>query len=81
MAQKVKWGILGAASIAQRRVVPAMQECDRAEVVAVASRSLEKAKAFASQFSLPKAYGTYEELLADPEVEAIYNPLPTHLHV
>jgi predicted dehydrogenase len=81
MAQKVKWGILGAASIAQRRVVPAMQECDRAEVVAVASRSIEKAKAFASQFSLPKAYGTYEELLADPEVEAIYNPLPNHLHV
>lgn len=81
MAPKVKWGILGAASIAQRRVLPAMGECERAEVVAIASRSLDKAKAFASQFSIPRAYGSYEELLADPEVEAIYNPLPNHLHV
>jgi predicted dehydrogenase len=81
MPKKVKWGVLGAASIARRRVLPAMKDCERAEVVAVGSRSLDKAKEFASQFSIPRAYGSYEELLKDPEVEAIYNPLPNHLHV
>lgn len=81
MAKKVKWGILGAASIAQRRVLPAMRNCERAEVVAVASRSLDRARAMASQFSIPKVYGSYEDLLGDPEIEAIYNPLPNHLHV
>lgn len=81
MPQKVKWGILGAASIAQRRVLPAMRDCQRSEVVAIASRSLAKAQAFASQFSIPKVYGSYEELLNDSDVEAIYNPLPHHLHV
>lgn len=81
MTTKVKWGILGAAPIAERRVIPAMQNCQRAEVVAVASRSFDKARALAKQFSIPKAYGSYEELLGDPEIEAIYNPLPNHLHV
>ena len=81
MPRKVKWGILGAASIAQRRVLPAMRDCQHAEVVAVASRSLDKARSMASQFAIPKAYGAYEDLLGDPEVEAIYNPLPNHLHV
>jgi predicted dehydrogenase len=81
MAQKVKWGILSAASIAQRRVLPAMLNCERAEVVAIASRSSDKAKAVAEKFSIPKAYGSYQELLADHEIEVIYNPLPNHLHV
>ena len=81
MPGKVKWGILSTASIAQRRVVPAMLECERAEVVAIASRSLDKAKSVARQCSIPRAFGSYEELLADPEIEAIYNPLPNHLHV
>jgi len=81
MTTKVKWGILSTASIAQRRVMPAMQNCERAEVFAIASRSIDKAKAVAEQFSIPKAYGSYEELFADPEVEAIYNPLPNHMHV
>lgn len=81
MTKKVKWGILGAASIAHRRVLPAMRNCVNAEVVAAASRSFEKARAMAEQFSIPKAYGDYEDLLGDPEVEAIYNPLPNHLHV
>jgi predicted dehydrogenase len=81
MSGKVKWGILGAASIARRRVAPAMAQCESAEVAAVASRSLEKSKEFARQFGIPKAYGSYEELLADPEIEVIYNPLPNHLHV
>ena len=68
MPNKVKWGILGAASIAQRRVLPAMRNCANAEVVAVASRSLDKARALAEQFSIPKVYGSYEDLLGDPEI-------------
>ncbi len=80
MTGKVKWGILSTASIAQRRVIPAMKDCERAEIVAIASRSPENAQRVANTFSLPKAYGSYEELISDPEVEAIYNPLPNHLH-
>jgi predicted dehydrogenase len=81
MTKKVKWGILSAASIAQRRVLPAMLNCELAEISAIASRSLYKAKEVAARFAIPKAYGSYEELLADSEIEAIYNPLPNHLHV
>ena len=58
-----------------------MLQCELAEVTAVASRSLEKAQEFAREFSIPKVYGSYEELVNDPEIEAIYNPLPNHLHV
>src|SRR4029077_11590222 len=81
MTKKVKWGILSAASIARRRAVPGMLQCELAEVAAVASRSLEKAQEFARELAIPKAYGSYEELINDPEIEAIYNPLPNHLHV
>ena len=81
MAKKVKWGILSAASIARRRAVPGMIQCELAEVAAVASRCLGKAQEFARDLSIPKAYGSYEELINDPEIEAIYNPLPNHLHV
>ena len=78
---KVRWGVLGAAGIALKKVIPAMQKCERATVHAIASRSLEKARDAAGALAIPKAYGSYEELLSDPEVEAIYNPLPNHLHV
>jgi predicted dehydrogenase len=81
MIKKVKWGILSTASIGQRRVIPAMMNCMQAEIAAIASRSLDKAKTAAATFSIPKAYGSYEELFADPEIDAIYNPLPNHLHV
>lgn len=81
MTKKVKWGILSTASIAQRRVLPAMMNCQRTEVAAIASRSIEKAKTVAANFSIPKVYGSYEELFSDPEIEVIYNPLPNHLHV
>jgi predicted dehydrogenase len=81
MTNKVKWGILGAASIAQRRVLPAMMQCEHAEVAAIASRSPEKGKAASALFFIPKAYDSYDKLLADPEIEAIYNPLPNNLHV
>jgi predicted dehydrogenase len=81
MTNKVKWGILGAAGIARRRVLPAMLQCELAEVAAVGSRSLAKSQEFAKAFSIPTAYGSYEELINDPEIEVIYNPLPNHLHV
>src|SRR5205814_1715748 len=77
----VRWGILGAASIALRKVVPGMRESALAQVVAIASRDIAKAQAAANDFGIPRAYGSYEELLADADVEAIYNPLPNHLHV
>jgi predicted dehydrogenase len=78
---KVKWGILGAAGIALRKVIPGMQAGEWSEVVAIASRDKAKADEAACSLGIPKAYGSYEELLADAEVEAIYNPLPNHLHV
>jgi predicted dehydrogenase len=79
--KKVKWGVLGAASIAVRKVIPGMQRGDYCEVAAIASRDLAKARAAASSLKIGKSYGSYEELLADPEIEAVYNPLPNHLHV
>jgi predicted dehydrogenase len=81
MTKKLRWGILGVARIATNKVVPAMQKSDFIEVVAIASRSLEKARAAAEALGIPRAFGSYEELLADPEIDAVYNPLPNHLHV
>ena len=78
---KVKWGVLGVASIAVRRVIPAMQAGEYSEIVGIASRDLKKAEEAAHKLEIPKAYGSYEELLADAEIEAVYNPLPNHLHV
>src|SRR5271154_2408338 len=71
MAGKVKWGILSAANIAKKRVIPAMKECALAEIAAIGSRSLEKAVAVAAEFAIPKVYGSYEELLGDPEIDVI----------
>ncbi len=79
--KKVKWGVLGAASIAVRRVIPGMQKGAYSEVAAIASRDKKKAEEAARKLGIPKAYGSYEELLQDREIEAIYNPLPNHLHV
>ena len=81
MGQKVRWGFLGVASIAVRKLIPGMQKGEWSEVVAIASRDLQKARAAASRFGIARAYGSYEELLRDPEVEAVFNPLPNHLHV
>lgn len=78
---KVRWGILGVAGIATRKVIPAMQNGQRSTVTAIASRDLQKAQQAAASLDIPKAYGSYEELLDDPQVDAIYNPLPNHLHV
>jgi predicted dehydrogenase len=79
--KKVKWGVLGGALIAVRKMIPAMQKGEWSEVTAIASREKKKAEEAARKLGIAKAYGSYEELLADPEIEAIYNPLPNHLHV
>lgn len=77
----LRWGILSTAKIAEQHVVPALHESPEHEVVAVGSRDAGRAAAWAEANGIPTSYGTYEELLADPAVEAIYNPLPNHLHV
>jgi len=79
--RKVKWGVLGAASIAVRKVIPGMQMGEWSDVAAIASRDVKNAEKAAAALGIPKAYGSYEELLADPTIEAVYNPLPNHLHV
>jgi predicted dehydrogenase len=79
--KKVRWGVLGAARIAVEKVIPAMQKGKHSAVTAIASRTPAKARAAARRLRIPKAYGSYEELLADPDVDAVYNPLPNHLHV
>src|SRR5947208_4093311 len=81
MSKKVQWGVLGAANIAVKKVIPAMQQGEWCEVTALASRNLEKAQRFALELGIPKVYGSYDELLADRDIEAVYNPLPNHLHV
>ncbi len=78
---KVKWGIISTANIGMEKVNPAMIAGKMCNVVAIASRSEEKARAAANQLGIEKSYGSYEAMLADPEIEAVYNPLPNHLHV
>ncbi|WP_114782788.1 Gfo/Idh/MocA family protein [Botryobacter ruber] len=77
---KLNWGILGAAKIAIEKVVPAMAGSEQFQVLGIASRELAKAKAAAQKLHLKKAYGSYEELIADPDIHIVYNPLPNHLH-
>ena len=79
--RKVRWGVLGAAHIDVKKEIPAMQRGEWCEIAAIASRDLPKAQQAAAALGIPKAYGSYEELLADPEIDAVYNPLPNHLHV
>ncbi len=79
--KKVVWGILGTAKIAREKVIPALQGSALCDVQAVASRSLERARAYAASLGIPRAYGSYQELFADPAIEVIYNPLPNHEHV
>ena len=81
MNKKVAWGVLGVANIAVKKVLPAMQRGEWCQIAAIASRDLQKAERAAKELGIGKAYGSYEELLADPEIEAVYNPLPNHLHV
>ncbi|HZL28553.1 MAG TPA: Gfo/Idh/MocA family oxidoreductase [Acidobacteriaceae bacterium] len=78
---KVRWGVLSTAAIGTKKVIPAMQLSQLSTVTAICSRDLAKAQQAATALNIPKAYGSYEELLADPDIDAIYNPLPNHLHV
>jgi predicted dehydrogenase len=81
MSDPVRWGILSTAAIGVRNVIPAMQRSERCRVLAIASRDERRAREAADRLRIPRAYGSYEALLADPEIEAVYNPLPNHLHV
>lgn len=78
---KIRWGILSTARIGTEKVIPALQKCEHGEVVAIASRSKDSALAAAKRLGIPRAIDSYEALLADENVDAIYNPLPNHLHV
>ncbi|HVA46271.1 MAG TPA: Gfo/Idh/MocA family oxidoreductase [Pirellulales bacterium] len=78
---KLRWGILGVAKIATEKVIPAMKRARDVELVAIASRSAEKAQPAAARLGLPKWHGSYEALLADDQIDAVYIPLPNHLHV
>src|SRR5512134_3329774 len=78
---KIRWGVLGVAKIATEKVIPAMMQGQLSTVTAIASRTHAKAEAAARRLGIAKAYGSYEELLDDPEIDAVYNPLPNHLHV
>ena len=77
----LRWGILGTGLIAQTHVIRALHGADRCELTAIASRTTDRAETIAQQFAIPTAYGSYDELLADPEIDCVYLPLPNHLHV
>src|SRR5215467_10378364 len=81
LMERVRWGVLGTARIATAQVIPALQHAEHAEVIAIASRRLERAESVERTLGLARAYGAYEELLADPEIDAVYIPLPNDLHV
>jgi predicted dehydrogenase len=77
----LRWGILSTADIARTKVIPGLQKAARCSVVAIASRDEGRAAAVAAELGIPRAHGSYEGLLADPEVDAVYIPLPNHMHV
>jgi predicted dehydrogenase len=81
MSNKIRWGVLSTAAIGLKKVIPGMQQGQFTSIDAIASRDLQKSQEAAAALGIPKAYGSYEELLADPDIDAIYNPLPNHLHV
>jgi predicted dehydrogenase len=81
MTNKLRWGVLSTANIGLKKVLPAMQQGQYTSVAAIASRDLAKAQKAAADLGIPTAYGSYEQLLADPNIDAIYNPLPNQLHV
>ena len=78
---QINWGILGAAKIAVEQVIPAMIKSDNANLLAISSRDIKKAKNISQKFSIKKTYGNYEQLILDPEIDAVYIPLPNHLHI
>ena len=81
MKTKIRWGILSTAKIGVVKVIPAMQQGQYCDIAAISSRDLNEAKRVALTLGIPKAYGSYEDLLSDSEIDAVYIPLPNHLHV
>lgn len=81
MAKRIRWGVLSTAKIGVKKVIPGLQKAELCAVTAIASRDLARARSAAAELGIEKAYGSYEELLADPEIDAVYNPLPNQLHV
>lgn len=79
--KKLRWGVLSTAKIGRNQVIPAIQQSSLGEVVAIASRDIQKAEALLTPLNIQQAYGTYEAVLQDPNIDAIYNPLPNHLHL
>ncbi|WP_169196366.1 Gfo/Idh/MocA family oxidoreductase [Devosia sp. MC1541] len=79
--RKLRWGILSTANIGMQKVTPAIMKSAHSEVVAIGSRNLDQAQRAANKLGIPKAFGSYEELISSPDIDAIYNPLPNHLHV
>ncbi|MCP4688336.1 MAG: Gfo/Idh/MocA family oxidoreductase [Desulfobacterales bacterium] len=79
--RKVRWGVMSTANIGVEKVIPAMQSGQRCTAAAIASRDPEKARAAGRRLGIEKTYGSYEALLADPDIDAVYIPLPNHLHV
>ncbi|MBM4438443.1 MAG: Gfo/Idh/MocA family oxidoreductase, partial [Actinobacteria bacterium] len=77
---RIRWGVLSTAKIARNRLIPAIQASRNGALAAVASRELDRARACAQEFAIPRAHGSYQELLDDPDVDAVYVPLPTSLH-
>ncbi len=80
MGRPLRWGVLSTATIAVRKVIPALLRAERSDVVAIGSRDPNAAGRWAAEFGIPHAHGSYEAVLADPDVEAVYIPLPNHLH-
>ena len=78
--RRLRWGVLSTAAIARTKVIPAIQAAEHCEVVAIASRDASLGSAVAEELAIPTSHGSYEALLADPQVEAVYIPLPNHLH-
>jgi predicted dehydrogenase len=81
MSAKLRWGVLGVARIATEKVIPGMQQGAHSAVTAIASRDPARAEAAAARLGLARAHGSYQALVDDPDIDAIYNPLPNHLHV
>jgi predicted dehydrogenase len=77
---ELRWGVMSTADIARKKVIPGMRRASRTQVVAIASRDEPRARAVAEELGIPRAHGSYEALLADPDVDAVYIPLPNHLH-
>jgi predicted dehydrogenase len=76
-----RWGILSTADIGRRKVIPGLRKADRVEVLGIASRDEAQARAVATELEIPRSYGSYEALLADPDIDVVYIPLPNHLHL